>query len=107
MAAGRGRAARFPVGVRWVGGQRTQSGLWYRQATDCGVSIGAPASMDQASRMYCACVQASGRGGERGLTRLEGRSAAGWWLVIPHLLGKQQTLVVGGPGHGVEVVLRR
>jgi hypothetical protein len=41
-------------------GQEVQSGLEYRQATACGVSTGAPASMDQASRMNWACVQASG-----------------------------------------------
>ena len=39
---------------------RLQSGLWYRQATACGVSTGAPASIDMASRMNWACVQASG-----------------------------------------------
>ena len=32
----------------------------YRQATIDGRSIGVPASIDHASRMYCACVHASG-----------------------------------------------
>jgi AcrR family transcriptional regulator len=41
-------------------GQVRQNGLEHRQATGCGVSIGVPASMDQASRMNSVCVQASG-----------------------------------------------